>query len=1713
MRIPLFFFALLLFSGTLSSYGQEECPELSDSNPADFCYLDDITDLSERTGATNDVVWYRDSAMTQRIPSNEFLEDDTTYYAGNADGNCLSPTPVTVTVGTIPAPDSSYGSVFSPYLASENDDRTIEDLIEIISPNAGGEIIVYQTEFGTATYAESDELVDGNSYFVGQTSSTSSCDYSFRLAIRYSPDVAPAPIAEDQELCQGATVSDLQATGTSEDTQAFRWYSTATSNPALADNELLVPGTYYVSQIVNDEGNPLPPVESQARTAVNVTLTTGDAGNPNTGIVCEDDVQATFPSEDAIRNFYLGLLDEGVSRNGTFSPNAGQLAQQYQNDEDGLGDFTTTYTLGEDECEASVLLTISIVASEEANAGQDVSLEFAIDDETQNLYSFLTSEAQTSGTFEGYPDGLFDPSQTGAGVYTVTYTVDETSACISGEDSAIFTITVAPCEANAGEDVNETFCRTEIEALVQQIINAQDPESQNPDPTAGMEVLAEWLGDRDLDGTFEGDFSGLQQFILPGNPLTEPVIITGTYTVGEGECEDTAAISITVIENANAGIDNTITLSPDDAPVDLFTLLGEDAQEGGTWSSGNGTFNPATDAAGTYTYTVGTGGCTDSASVVVTLTTDPVVSPGVSVVCLRDVQTFFPSVDEIRKYYLRLLPSGVATNGSFNPTPAQMADIYQADEDGLGEFTTTYTVNGESYELTINVVTEAEAGDDATITLTTDDEPVDLFTYLGENALRGGTWSNGNGTFDPATDEAGTFTYTVGYETCIDSATVTVIITDPTDPTTPGSGYAIVCAGDVDTFFPSYDEIRKFYLRLLPTGVATNGTFNPTPRQISEMYQADADKLGEFTTVYTAPDAQTYELTVNVVAEAFAGDDATVTLTTEDDEVTLFEYLGENAQQGGTWSNGDGTFDPATDEPGTFTYTVGYETCMDSANVTVIVNDPTDPTTPGSGYAIVCAGDVDTFFPSYDEIRKFYLRLLPKGVATNGTFNPTPRQISEMYQADADKLGEFTTVYTAPDAQTYELTVNVVAEAFAGDDATVTLTTEDDEVTLFEYLGENAQQGGTWSNGDGTFDPATDEPGTFTYTVGYEGCMDSATVTVTVSTDPCTGIVDAGTDSSADVCETDVQTTFPSIDEIRKFYLGLLDAGVSVDGTFSPTPAEISAMYQADEDGLGDFTTTYTLTNGECTDSVELTVTIVPTEPASTGDISDITTCTAEGTLNLFDFLNNDNTLGGTFSDASGVITDGMLDVSEEGAFTITYTVEEGDTESCIEGSASTTFTVNVTANTANAGADNSVEVCNSEVENLSNAGVRNLYISLLESGVATNGSFNPTIQEIIDDYNINSKFGDFTTTYTVGTGQCTDSAVLTVTVLENPDAGQNATVNLEEDATETVDLFAELGGTPETGGTWTFDGDEVDTTFDPATDAEGVYTYTVTSDNGCSASATVTVIVGTQEPECDGENTPAAPTVTPFDGCAASNATVADLQISGEADAVFTVYSDETLQTEVDATQVLTAKTYYVTQTNTTGCVSDATAVTVTLNDVDAPSLVTEPEQLCAGQDLTVGDLEGSVIANGDLVWYTTATGSETVSPSTLLQNGTTLFAAAVDATTGCESSTRTPVQVNLSNCEIVIPEIFSPNGDAINDRFVIQNISSEYPNHMMEIYNRWGEPVYKGQVGKSQGWDGTSSEGSFGSGVLPVGVYFYILNYNDGQTAPIQGRVYLSR
>nr|WP_187269288.1 PKD-like domain-containing protein [Algibacter pacificus] len=98
-------------------------------------------------------------------------------------------------------------------------------------------------------------------------------------------------------------------------------------------------------------------------------------------------------------------------------------------------------------------------------------------------------------------------------------------------------------------------------------------------------------------------------------------------------------------------------------------------------------------------------------------------------------------------------------------------------------------------------------------------------------------------------------------------------------------------------------------------------------------------------------------------------------------------------------------------------------------------------------------------------------------------------------------------------------------------------------------------------------------------------------------------------------------------------------------------------------------------------------------------------------------------------------------------------------------------------------------------------------------------------------------------------------------------------------------------------------------------------------------------------------------------------------------------------------------------------------------------------------------------------------------------------------------------------AGCSLVDKE-FSPNGDGNNDTLIIDCIE-RYPNNNFEVYNRWGNIVYKKQgYVNANGWDGTSNGRATvnDSDKLPVGTYYYILDLGDG-SKPKVGWLYINR
>jgi gliding motility-associated-like protein len=259
----------------------------------------------------------------------------------------------------------------------------------------------------------------------------------------------------------------------------------------------------------------------------------------------------------------------------------------------------------------------------------------------------------------------------------------------------------------------------------------------------------------------------------------------------------------------------------------------------------------------------------------------------------------------------------------------------------------------------------------------------------------------------------------------------------------------------------------------------------------------------------------------------------------------------------------------------------------------------------------------------------------------------------------------------------------------------------------------------------------------------------------------------------------------------------------------------------------------------------------------------------------------------------------------------------------------------------------------------------------------------------------------------------------------------------------------------------------------------------------------------------------PETPVVNNMEFCQSENATVADLIPNGTSYIWYASESGSPLSSDT----VLTSGNYYVATVSPFGCVSQKAIVAVIITDLPPPVLETGGQNFC-GLDSpapTLANLSANVNGTGTIVWFDALHNGNQLPDSQVLQDGMTYYGFDSSATSGCISENALAVTVSLSHCgedeyELMIPDGFSPNGDGINDTFNIPNIEFLFPDFTLEIYNRYGNVMYKGNR-NTPDWDGRSNQSTVIDGVAPNGVYFYIVNFNKGNKPAKQGRLYLNR
>ncbi|MBA3675678.1 MAG: PKD domain-containing protein, partial [Chitinophagaceae bacterium] len=154
------------------------------------------------------------------------------------------------------------------------------------------------------------------------------------------------------------------------------------------------------------------------------------------------------------------------------------------------------------------------------------------------------------------------------------------------------------------------------------------------------------------------------------------------------------------------------------------------------------------------------------------------------------------------------------------------------------------------------------------------------------------------------------------------------------------------------------------------------------------------------------------------------------------------------------------------------------------------------------------------------------------------------------------------------------------------------------------------------------------------------------------------------------------------------------------------------------------------------------------------------------------------------------------------------------------------------------------------------------------------------------------------------------------------------------------------------------------------------------------------------------------------------------------------------------------------------------------------------------------------SVLEGGTITLEPTVTGNNLQylwTPSQYLSNTTILnpvvtgvaditYTLTVTANGGCVASDQVVVKVLRFP---KIPNTFTPNGDGINETWIIQNLET-YPEARVQVFNRYGQLVFESK-GYTKPWNGTMNGQS-----LPFGTYYYIIEPGNGRI-PIKGYVTL--
>ncbi|MBL8000543.1 MAG: gliding motility-associated C-terminal domain-containing protein [Flavobacteriales bacterium] len=434
----------------------------------------------------------------------------------------------------------------------------------------------------------------------------------------------------------------------------------------------------------------------------------------------------------------------------------------------------------------------------------------------------------------------------------------------------------------------------------------------------------------------------------------------------------------------------------------------------------------------------------------------------------------------------------------FLPTPADA---------GFHTVTIEGTDNGVPViTSTLSIVLSIQQGATITpgsLTLCDNAAPVDMLTILGGNPPPGGDWTDPNGQpstgiFDPAVDVPGAYVYAYGTgSNCASTGTATMAVVAHAD-----------AGQDVALAYCTTDGTDPLFLNLPGTPQAGGSWLYPDLSPFSGTFDPAADPAGAYAYVVsgTAPCPNDTSLSTITVQQAMdPGLANALTLCPDAPLLDMLDALNGTPDNTGTWSAPGGTpfggtFNPASDAPGVYTYTTSPLAPCPTLNATLTIALDPLPKAGDDNVLTVCADAplTDLFSLLGPDADPNQTWSAPGGAVHSGTLNPAV-DVSGPYLYVSYGVGECDHL---TDSAIVDVTVNplpIVLFTVDPDSGCAPLDVVFTNLTDPIYLGNSC----VWDLGDGS--PAANACGTLAHTYVNDGWYN---VRLTVTTpEGCTDML------------------------------------------------------------------------------------------------------------------------------------------------------------------------------------------------------------------------------------------------------------------------------------------------------------------------------------------------------------------------------------------------------------------------------------------------------------------------------------------------------------------------------------------------------------------------------------------------------------------------------